>query len=852
MNRQSIVEAVTQVFNPSNWSRLKWPLGAFSIAFIETKTLILTAACAFGLEAIVKRELMRLGYEPKITQPGRVEFRGDWNAVCRSNLWLRTADRVLIEVQKFEAPDFDALFDTVREFDWSQWIPKNAAFPVIGRSRLSQLTSVPAIQRSVKRALVESLKQFHGVSTLPETGALYKVEIALLNDVATLTLDTTGPSLHKRGYRKLAAAAPLKETLAAALVDLSVWNPERPLVDPFCGSGTIPIEAALIGMNVAPGMHRSFSASQWSAIAENLWHDAAEEARDLQRRDMKLQIVGTDRDAEVLSLARYHSKQAGVADQVHFQHKSFSELSSSRSYGCVVTNPPYGERLEDQKQLIGLYQSIPGIMQRLPTWSLFLITNMPKFESLIQKSATRRRKLFNGRLECTYYQFLGPRPPSRDSKRRPDQQGQNPEPGQPDQPSATAAEAPPENPTSIPFSVVGQRDNSEPTSLPAPTLETESVIESPSEQAVQGDQHESTIPPGHSVDRPHDANPVESGDRTRSKQPNREKPTALFGGLTDKDREQAQLFHNRLVKRARHLRRWPTKRKITCFRLYERDIPEIPLVVDRYEDSLHITEYERPHDRDLARHAAWLELMKKTAAQSLDIPLTQVHLKERRRDQETRQYKKLDSSGKLTTVHEAGLKFLVNLTDYVDTGLFLDHRITRQMFRDESAGKDVLNLFAYTGAFSVYAAAGGADSTTTVDLSKNYLDWAKRNLELNGFDSSSHQFVAEDSINFLETAAEDKRKRFDLAIVDPPTYSNSKRTDIDWDVQTRHVELLYKVHDVMRMGGVVYFSTNFRRFKLDESAIEAKFDFRELSKQTVPEDFRNRRIHRCWRMVVKW
>ena len=800
----------------------------------------LTAACAFGLEALVKRELIALGYQPKITQPGRVEFSGTWEAVCRANLWLRTADRILIEVQKFDAPDFDALFDTVKEFDWSSFIPRNAAFPVIGRSRLSQLTSVPAIQRSVKRALVESLMRYHGVSELPENGATYKVEVALLNDIATLTIDTTGPSLHKRGYRKLAAEAPLKQTLAAAMITLSVWNPQRPLIDPFCGSGTIPIEAALIGLNIAPGLKRSFSCSDWATIPSKTWEDSVEEAKDVQQKIVQLQILGSDRDKEVLSLARYHAKQAGVADQIHFQNIPFDQLSSQRKYGCIITNPPYGERLEDQKRLIGLYRSIPGIMQRLPTWSLFLITNMPKFESLIQKSATRRRKLFNGRLECTYYQFLGPRPPN---NRGSEPTSEKTDPQQPS--SRRPAQKTPLGPKTnqqehgrIPVLVVGQ------TSRPVatPDADNETHVKSAIAAKTRGLEEVRAEP---------------TGRRLRDNAPQLKKPVhveqaPLFGGLQNKDHEQAQLFHNRLSKRAKHLRRWPTRRGITCFRIYERDIPEIPLVVDRYEDHLHITEYDRPHERDLARHAAWLELMKKTAASTLNVPINQTHLKRRLRNQDSRQYEKINSAGKMTTVQEGGLKFLVNLTDYVDTGLFLDHRVTRGLVRDEAKGKDFLNLFGYTGSFSVYAASGKASSTTTVDLSKNYLHWAKRNFEINGLYSPNNHFVASDSIEFLEAAVQDKRKRFDLAVVDPPTFSNSKRTNVDWEVQARHAELLEGVHQVMRLGGVVYFSTNFRRFKLDEAALNPLFDHHEISKQTVPEDFRNRRIHRCWRMVVKW
>jgi len=746
--------------------------------------LNLTAACAFGLEALVKRELIALGYQPKVSQPGRINFQGDWSAVCRANIWLRTADRVLLQVQQFDSPDFDALFDTIKDFDWSEFIPADAAFPVVGKSRLSELTSVPAIQRTVKKALVESLQRHHGVIELHETGATYKVEVALLNDVATLTLDTTGPSLHKRSYRRLVAEAPIKETLAAALVDLSVWRPERPLVDPFCGSGTIAIEAAMAGCNIAPGIARDFSASQWATIDKKLWDDAIEQAHSLKRSDVEMQIVATDRDNEVLNKARYHADQAGVAEHIHFQQKPFIELRSSRKYGCIVTNPP---------------------------------TNMPKFEGLIQKQATRRRKLFNGRLECTYYQFLGPRPP---------------------RPS----------------------DRTDSACSATNTLETSGseVPESgwvPIESAQANQEDAKSVKPIADIVAEPIVSPNAPADPSAPAKTNKtvatggNEPAALFGGLTDKDYEQAGLFKNRLTKLARHLRRWPTKRNITCFRLYERDIPEIPLVVDRYEDYLHITEYERPHDRDIARHAQWLDLMCETAAATLDVPTKNVFLKRRKKGIENRQYEKVSRAGKIATVNEGGLKFLINLTDYVDTGLFLDHRKTRQMVQKEAEDKDFLNLFAYTGSFSVYAAKAHASSTTTVDLSKNYLDWAQRNMEANGLTDSKHNFITSDILEFLAAAADNPMRMYDLAVVDPPTFSNSKKTAEDWEIQSRHVELLNLVHQIMRTGGVVYFSTNFRRFKFDEAAL-TNFEIREISKQTVPEDFRNKRIHRCWRLVV--
>ena len=735
--------------------------------------MILVAACAFGLESPVKWELKALGYDSRVVSPGRVQFEGDWDDVAKTNLWLRTADRVLIEALKFSAPDFDALFETIKKFEWRDWLPVDAMFPVTGRSRLSQLTSVPAIQRSTKKAIVESLMRGHDVTELPESGPEYRVEVAILKDEAAITIDTTGPSLHKRGYRTSFGEAPIKETLAAAMVMLSVWNPERPLVDPFCGSGTIAIEAALIGRCIPPGIRRSFAWQQWpnaNGIDVNKFQNAIEPRKQISE---PLQIAATDIDPDVLKCARENAEKAGVVRDIHFQQKSFEELRSKRQYGCTITNPPYGERLSERKQLLPLYQSFPAILQRLPTWSHFLITNVPSFEGLIQKSATRRRKLYNGRIECMYYQFLGPRPP---------------------------------------------RAGDEPVQPATPIGENETSPEPP---ANNENKHKRATPK---------ATP------------------AVFGGLSDKDTEQSELFSVRLRKRARHLRRWPTKQGITCFRLYERDIPELPFVVDRYENSFHITEYERPHDRNHGNHAAWLDLMKKTVAQTFEVPIHDVHLKIRRRQAGSDQHDKITNDSRISIVNEGGLKFRVNLSDYVDTGLFLDHRITRQMVQSDAEGKDVLNLFAYTGSFSVYAAAGKAKTTTTVDWSRTYLEWARENMKMNGFEGPEHQFVREGAIEFLFGL--NKSQKFDLAVVDPPTFSNSKRTEYVWDVQRDYAQLLNLLAKHMKDEGIVYFSTNFRKFKFEENVLP-DFETKEISSQTVPEDFRNKKIHRCWKLRRK-
>ena len=327
--------------------------------------LDLIATSTFGLEAVVARELRALGYQGKAIQSGRVLFQADGAAICRANLWLRCADRVLLRLGTFAATDFGTLFDQTYALPWEQWIPPDAAFPVTGRSIKSQLSSVPACQKIVKKAVVEKLKTAYGVAWFEERGPRCTIEIALLKDQATLTLDTTGPGLHKRGYRRLVGKAPLKETLAAALVLLSFWRPQRPLIDPFCGLGTIPIEAALIGRNLAPGLKRTFAAESWPALPAELWARARQQARDLARPDIPARIVGSDIDDAALRLARQNAAQTGVDEQVEFQHRAFADLSSQEEYGCVICNPPYGERMGEKAEIEALYRSMPEVLRRL-------------------------------------------------------------------------------------------------------------------------------------------------------------------------------------------------------------------------------------------------------------------------------------------------------------------------------------------------------------------------------------------------------------------------------------------------------------------------------------------------------
>ncbi len=371
----------------------------------------LIATSAFGIEAVVGRELKLLGYEDQHIENGRVTFSGDESAVCRTNIWLRTADRVLIKVGEFKALSFDELFEGTKALPWDEWIPVNAEFPVDGKSIDSKLASVPDCQAIVKKAVVEKLKQKYKRDWFDESGPLYRIEVSLLKDTATLTIDTSGAGLHKRGYRKLVSSAPLKETLASAMLLISRWRFDRVLIDPFCGSGTIPVEAALIARNIAPGLKRGFSAEKWPQIPAQLWDNAREEANSLIKPDRELRIHGSDINDEVMSLARYHARQAGVETDIHLQRMPVSEIKSRYKYGFIICNPPYGERLGDMRDIEKLYRQMGTIFKAFETWSFYIITSHPEFEKIFGRKADKKRKLYNGRILCNYYQFFGPPPP---------------------------------------------------------------------------------------------------------------------------------------------------------------------------------------------------------------------------------------------------------------------------------------------------------------------------------------------------------------------------------------------------------------------------------------------------------
>ncbi len=374
--------------------------------------LDLVVTTAFGLEALAAREIAALGYPDAKVANGQVVFRADWAGVARANTWVRTGERVLIRMAEFEARTFDELFDGTRGIPWEEFLPEDALFPVEGKSHESVLSSVPACQSVAKKAIVEAMRRRYRRERFEETGPRYRILVALHKDVATLTLDTTGTGLHKRGYRKLTSEAPLRETMAAALVLLSRWDGDRILVDPLCGSGTIPIEAAMIARSIAPGLTREFDASKWPVIPGGTWEAAREEAQAAIDRTASVRgIFGSDVSGEVLDMARYHAKLAGVEQDVHFEKKAVADFRTQKKYGCLITNPPYGERLGDIPQVDALYRQMGRAFAKLDTWSFFVLTSHEGFERLFDRVATKKRKLYNGRIRCDLYQYYGPLPP---------------------------------------------------------------------------------------------------------------------------------------------------------------------------------------------------------------------------------------------------------------------------------------------------------------------------------------------------------------------------------------------------------------------------------------------------------
>ncbi len=758
-----------------------------------TELLDLFVTAPRGTADLLLAELTGFGAAEARERIGGVACRGGLELAYRTLWWSRVANRVLLVLARFPAPDADALYAGLRTIDWAAQLDVDGTLAVDAVTSRSTLTHDHFVAQRTKDAIVDALRTSDGRRPSVDTAHPdLRVNVYLDRDEAQIALDLAGESLHRRGYRMSQGAAPLKENLAAALLLRAGWPAlaaeGRPLVDPMCGSGTLPIEAALIAGDVAPGLLRGeLACARWRGHDAALWQSLAAEAaarRDAGRARLPT-IVGYDADAAAVQHAWENIERAELRGVVHVERRELSDATppAAASGGLLVCNPPYGERLqarprkleawmrdpaqrapagrsvtargeddaaERRRELESLYRDLGRLLrERFAGWDAAVLTGDASLGLALGIKARRTHTLWNGAIECRLLRLRV-----------------TPEFLEPDVPAGS-----------------------------------ERLV-----RALQRMAKRETPSPG------------------------------------------AAMFANRLRKNLQSLGRWARRAQVSCYRLYEADMPEYALAIDVYTDVnderwLHVQEYAAPATIDEARARARLDEALCALPEVLEVPIERIVFKRRERQRGTGQYERLAAEGNFLEVREGGLRFLVNLRDYLDTGLFLDHRLTRALLREKSRDRDVLNLFSYTGTASVYAAAGGARSTTSVDMSATYLKWAQRNLALNGFGLPAHQVLQADCV---ATLAAPPTRRYGLIFLDPPSFSNSKRMRDTLDIQRDHVTLIRQCLARLTADGELVFSTNLRRFKLDRVAL-AGLVIEDLSRETLPEDFkRNARIHQCF------
>ena len=721
--------------------------------------LHLFATAPKGVASLLFDELAALGAAGLKEQPAGVFFQGSLELAYRVCLWSRCAGRVLLRLGQFPAASAEALYDGIQAIDWAEHLCDEGSLAVDLNLSRSSLTHSHFAALKVKDAVVDQFRQRTGRRPSVDTRRPdLRINVHLYRDQAVVSLDLSGESLHRRGYRTAGVEAPLKENLAAAILIRAGW-PElaregAPLLDPMCGSGTLPIEAALMAADIAPGLLRErFGFLGWKGHDEALWQRLREEARERQEKGKRRlpPIVGYDTDRRAVRAAITNLEAAGLRGGVHVERRDLAGLRPPGSgCGLVVANPPYGERLGDAASLGGLYTDLGELLKREFTgWRAAVFTGNPELAKQMGLRARKQYAFYNGAIPCKLLRF---------------------------------------------------------------EVETQWFREPP---VVSG-----------SMVMPRPATPEALG-------------------------EGAQMFANRLRKNLRELGRWARREGITCYRLYDADLPEYALAVDLYRAevlSVHVQEYEAPASIDPEKVARRRREALAVLPGILELPMERIHYKVRRRQKGASQYRRQADERNFQVVEEGGCRFLVNLTDYLDTGLFLDHRLTRALIGELAEGRRFLNLFAYTGTATVYAARGGALATTTVDMSRTYLTWAQRNMALNGLEGRQHRFVRADCLEWLEREAGTKA-RYDLIFLDPPTFSSSKRMSGTFDVQRDHVALIRTAARLLSPHGVLIFSNNFRRFKMDREALEG-LSVEEITRATLPRDFaRNPRIHNCWRIT---
>lgn len=741
----------------------------------------LYATAPKALEGILANEIRSLGGQNVKEKLAGVAFDGDLALAYRVCLWSRVANRVFLPLSSFEVKSQQDLYDGVKRINWFEHMKPDDSLAVSFSSKNS-----PAINNThfgaqkVKDAIVDQMRaKFNKRPSVDTERPSLRVNVYLHNDLAQLSLDLSGESLHKRGFRDVSIAAPIKENLAAAILLRAGWpaiaEQGGTLLDPMCGSGTMLLEGALIAADIAPGLQRDyFGFLGWKKHDSALWQSLLDEAR--ARRDAGLAklptIVGFDQDRRTVATALQHVENAGLSGKIHIEKRDIADAAAAESWpkGLIACNPPYGERLGDEAETAALYRRFGEVLkQRFAGWQAAMIISDPELGFRLGIRSQKPITLFNGALECKLLRF---------------------------------------------------------------NIEEKAFFEPKAKSQQER---------AESIWR-----------RAQVEQPD----------------PQAEMFGNRLRKNLKKLTKWAKQNQVSCYRLYDADLPEYAVAVDLYQGEayrsqltphanisadeqlwVNVQEYESPKSVDPAKANQRLAGAMAEIPKVLEIPANQVFLKIRRKQKASDQYEKQGDSGRFHVVEEGGCKFWVNFEDYLDTGLFLDHRPMRLRIQQEAKGKRFLNLFAYTGSATVHAALGGAVASVTVDMSNTYLDWAKRNFELNGI-RGDHKLVRADCPKWLaEQAALKNRPQFDLIFLDPPTFSNSKKMDEAFDIQSDHVSLLKNAAALLASGGVLYFSTNFRRFKLDREAL-AGLNFEDISAATIPEDFaRDQKIHYCWRIT---
>ncbi|MBN3069461.1 bifunctional 23S rRNA (guanine(2069)-N(7))-methyltransferase RlmK/23S rRNA (guanine(2445)-N(2))-methyltransferase RlmL [Pectobacterium brasiliense] len=693
----------------------------------------LFASTARGLEELLKSELESLGAQSCAVVQGGVHFEGDNRLLYQSLLWSRLASRILLPLNEFKVHSDLDLYLGVQAIDWSTIFSIDKTFAVHFTGTNEDIRNSQYGALKVKDAIVDSFTRKTGQRPdVAKQQPDIRVNVFLQRDMASVSLDLSGDGLHQRGYRDLAGLAPLKENLAAAIVLRSGWKNGTPLVDPMCGSGTLLIEAAMIASDRAPGLHRThWGFNAWLKHDAELWREVTTEAQQRARQGLQAttsRFFGSDNDRRVIEIAKANARRAGVAELISFDVRDAAQLKNplpEGPRGTVVSNPPYGERLESEPALIALHNMLGRKMKSdFGGWQLSLFSASPELLSCLQLRAERQFKAKNGPLDCVQKNYQ--------------------------------------------------------------------LAETQGESSGQI----------------------------------------------------AEDFANRLRKNLRKLEKWAKQQGIECYRIYDADLPEYNVAVDRYGSWVVVQEYAPPKTVDAQKARQRLFDVINATLSVLELPSNRLVLKTRERQKGKNQYEKLAQKGDFLLMEEFGAKLWVNLTDYLDTGLFLDHRIARKMLGEMSRGKDFLNLFAYTGTASVHAGLGGARSTTTVDMSRTYLEWAEKNLRVNGLTGRQHRLIQADCLSWLHNANE----QFDVIFIDPPTFSNSKRMEESFDVQRDHLALMKDLKRLLRRGGTIMFSNNKRGFQMDTAGLTALgLNAKEITAQTQSQDFaRNRQIHNCW------